>query len=102
MHNFLPDIMGFFQRKSGFQVVVTEPLLGLFPSMASFFFLHIVHRKGPSHRLDVEEMIAAASLLDTTSLGDWSIWHTAHFNSPVSVLEGTSFPNLYFQNTNKD
>lgn len=30
-------------------------LLGLFPSMASFFFRQFVHRNGPSHGLDAGE-----------------------------------------------
>lgn len=80
--------------------VVTEPLLGLFPSMASFFFLHIVHRKGPSHRLDAEEMIGPP-LFDKPSAGDSSVWHTAHFKSPVSVFEGRYFPNLHFKTSTK-
>lgn len=34
---------------------VTVGLLGLFPSMASFFFRQFVQRKGPSHGLDAGE-----------------------------------------------
>lgn len=44
-------------------------LLGLFPSMASFFFRQFAQRKGPSHGLDAGEK-NGPEFTDKPSLGD--------------------------------
>lgn len=47
---------------------VTAGVIGLFPSIASFFFLQLTQRKGPSHGLDPGEK-KGPELTDNPSLG---------------------------------
>lgn len=42
-------------NQGGYYYETNVGLLDLFPSMASFFFRHVVQRKGPSQGLDAGE-----------------------------------------------
>ena len=50
--------------------MVIVGLLGLFPSMASFFFRQVVQRKGPSHGLEAGEKKGPEFIGKPSSLGD--------------------------------
>lgn len=69
-------------------------LLGLFPSMASFFLRQVAQRKGPSHGLDDGEK-KGPELTDNPSLGCWSAWQIAHLKSPEFESRGKSLPSLH-------
>lgn len=77
---------------------VSEGLLDLFPSMASFFFWQFVQRNGPSHGLDTGEKKDPV-FIDKPSPEGWSAWQTAQRNIPEFVLDGKSLPNLHFKKT---
>lgn len=71
-------------------------LLGLFPSMASFFFRQFVQRNGPSHGFDAGEK-KGPEFTDKPSPGGWSTWQTAQRKMPEFLLSGKSLPSLHFK-----
>lgn len=79
----------------GYQIyALTAGVIGLFPSIASFFLRQLAQRKGPSQGLDPGEK-NGPELTDKPSPGSWSTWQIAHLKSPEFDSRGKSLPSLH-------